>query len=66
MARLDLQTERFRLKQQKLELDKMKFEQSSHRKLETGLDALAKAFKKKPEAMKLYQQARQMIEAEND
>jgi len=62
MARIDLQSERCRLKKQKLELEKKKFEESSRLKLETGLDAIAEAFKKNPEAMKLYQQAREMID----
>jgi hypothetical protein len=62
MARLHLQTERCRIKERKLELEKLKFEESLRRKLDAGLDALAKAFKKKPEAMNLYQQARELIE----
>jgi hypothetical protein len=65
MARMYLQSERCRITEQKLELDKMRLEQSSRRKLEVALDALGKAFKKKPEALKLYQQAMQMVEERN-
>jgi hypothetical protein len=62
MARLHLQTERCRIKVRKLELEKLKFEESLRRKLDAGLDALARVFKKKPEAMRLYQEARKLVE----
>jgi len=38
-----------------------KFQESQRTKLERGLDALAAAFKENPEALKLYQQARDLI-----
>ena len=62
MARLRVQAERCRIRERKLELEQLKFEESMRRKVDAGLDALAKAFKKNPEAMKLYQQARELLE----
>ncbi|MDB6109775.1 MAG: hypothetical protein JWR69_1525 [Pedosphaera sp.] len=46
------------------ELEQTRFAESMRTKLQSGLDAVAQAFKGKPEAMKLYQQARAMIARE--
>lgn len=47
---------------QSLSLERDRFRESIRSKLQAGLDALAEAFKSSPQAMKLYQQARAMIE----
>jgi hypothetical protein len=49
------------LNEQRLELDTLKLRESLRKKVDVGLDALAKAFKKYPEAMELYQQAREKL-----
>jgi hypothetical protein len=51
-----------KLNAKRLDLDERKFEQSLQRKLEYGLEELARHFKKYPEALRIYQQAREMIE----
>jgi hypothetical protein len=43
------------------ELDETKWKESLRKKLESGLDAVADAFKANSQAMELYQQAREMI-----
>jgi len=53
---------KLRLNRQRLELDQLKFEQSLRQKLDVALDALAKSFKKYPEAMELYEHARKKLE----
>jgi hypothetical protein len=61
IARLHLQAERCRIKERKLELEKLKFEESLRCKEEAGWDALVKAFEKNPQAMELFQQASKLI-----
>lgn len=52
------------LKDERASFDKQKYANALKSKLQLALDELAAAFKKSPEAMKLYQQARSMIERE--
>ncbi len=66
MARFYLQAERARIKEKKLELEQQKFEESQRNNFEAALDAIGKAFKKKPEAMRLYQQAREILLTKGD
>jgi hypothetical protein len=47
---------------QRFELDKLKFNESLRRKLDLGLDVMGKQFDKNPEALRLYQDAKKMIE----
>ena len=53
------------LGQQRLELDREKFEHSQYRKLEVAFEELGKTFKDNPEALKLYQQAVAKVESFN-
>jgi ribosomal protein S24E len=50
------------LKDERASFDKQKYQDSLKSKLQLALDELAEAFKKSAPAMKLYQQARAMIE----
>jgi len=50
------------LKEQRASFDRERYQDSLKSKLQLALDELALAFKKSPEAMKLYGQARAMIE----
>jgi len=50
------------LNRQRLELDRQKFQCFQSRKMALALDAVAEAFKGNPEALKLYRQAREMID----
>ena len=65
MARFYLQAERCRIREKKLALEELKFEDAHQKQFDAALDAIGEAFKKKPEAMRLYQQARKMIEVKN-
>lgn len=47
---------------QALSLERDRFREQVRGKLEAGLDAVAEAFSKSPEAMELYQRARKMIQ----
>lgn len=66
VARVNLQAERSRIQDRKLDLETLKFKESLRRKIHVGLDALAKAFKKNPQAMELYQQARELLRENED
>jgi len=66
MARFYLQTERCKIREKKLALEELKFEDSHRKKFQAALDAIGQAFRKNPEAMRLYEQARAMIEAKGD
>ncbi len=54
----------FALKKAKLELDRDKFKETLRTKLEAGLEEAAAAFKKNPQAMEFYKQARALIARE--
>ena len=49
------------LKDERARFDREKYRDSLKSKLQAGLDAVAEAFRGMPEAMKLYQEAREMI-----
>jgi hypothetical protein len=61
---LGLKTSAEHTKIEALQFDKEKFKEAIKTKLQTGLDAVAEAFKGNPEAMNFYQRARSMIERE--
>src|SRR6185437_10324080 len=65
MARFYVQAERCRIREKKLALEELKFENAHQKQFDAALDAIGEAFKKKPEAMKLYEQARKLIEVKN-
>ena len=66
MARFYLQAEHCKIEEKKLALEELKFEESHRDKFKAALESIGKSFKKKPEAMKLYEQAREMIETQGD
>ena len=47
---------------QALSLERDRFREAMRSKMQAGLDAVAEAFRKSPEAMEFYQRARKMIE----
>ncbi|HXS68903.1 MAG TPA: hypothetical protein VN761_08670 [Candidatus Polarisedimenticolia bacterium] len=61
VTRLWMRREQLELKEKKLALDELRFEDYHQRKLDLALDALADQFKKNPEARKLYWQAKRLI-----
>jgi hypothetical protein len=65
-ARLSLQNEEAERNAGRLELQQLKLEESQRTKLEVGLKAIGRCFRKNPEALKLYQQARSLVEKHYD
>lgn len=54
------------LRREEQKFDQKKFTVALQKKIEAGLDALAEKFKSNPEAMALYQQARELIARETE
>ena len=57
-------TQRLALVKEQLALEESKLKESLRTKLRMGLDAVAEAFRENPQAMRLYEEARGLIEAE--
>ena len=57
-------TQRLALKKEQLALEQTKFKESLRSKLRLGLEVIAKAFRKNPQAMKFYAQACALIDTE--
>jgi len=62
ITRLPALLDQVRLKAERLELDREKFAESQQSKISAGLDAVAEEFSRNPEALKLYQVARDVLE----
>jgi hypothetical protein len=59
-------TQRLALAKEQLSLERSKLKESLRTKLRMGLDAVAEAFRQNPQAMRLYEQARALIDAETE
>ena len=57
-------TQRLALLKEELSFEQSKFKESLRSKLRLGLDVIAEAFRENPQAMKLYEQACALIDAE--
>jgi hypothetical protein len=57
-------TQRLALQKEQLTFEQSKFKESLRTKLQMGLEALAEAFRETPPAMRLYEQARALIDTE--
>ena len=66
IARLWMRREQLELREKKHVLDELKFEDYHQRKFDMALDALGREFDKNPEARRLYNQARNLIQGESD
>jgi len=61
-TRLWALTQRLDLRRAQLELATAKHKESRRSKLSMGLDTIAEAFRENPQALKLYEQARELVE----
>ncbi len=60
-SQIALQNERERLRDHRLQLDQQKFEESQRNKFDVALNAIRKAFRKNPQALNLFDQAKALL-----
>jgi hypothetical protein len=65
VSRMQLQSEREKIRARKLDLEERKFQEALRKKLDAGLDALGQILEENPAAMKHFQRARKLVEERN-